>query len=195
MDTSTFRREDQKYSALWVNGYKDANWKRLARAGLRLAESLDGNPTLIDFGFGRGSAMDFFEGRGVEVAGVEISSYAISEQLRRGRKVYHSGLDNLAMLEDDQYNIGFCSDVIEHVPEDLVVPSLDEMTRVCLDYLLLSVCPTPSHHLSLDGENLHLTVRPESWWEELFQKYGEFQRVRFRCSRSARYAIDLKACL
>ena len=31
MDLSVFHREDRKYSALWSNGYRDANWQRLAR--------------------------------------------------------------------------------------------------------------------------------------------------------------------
>jgi len=83
------------------------------------------------------------------------------------------------MLETNKFNVGFCNDVIEHIPEELVLPSLNEMTRVCSDYLLLSVCPTPSHHLSLDGENLHLTVKPELWWEDLLQRYGEVQKVKF----------------
>ncbi len=96
------------------------------------------------------------------------------------------------MIPDNQFKIGFCNDVLEHIPEELVVPSLNEMARVCSDYLLISVCPKPSHHLSLDGENLHLTIKPESSWEELFQKYGNVRKIKFWFSRSARYVIDLK---
>ena len=162
MKESTFQREDLKYSFLWNNGYTDANWKRLAREGIKKIESLEGAPSVIDFGFGRGSAMNFFEERGIEVAGVEISKYAVEEQKKKGKKVYHTSLDNLNMFVDKRFRIGFCNDVIEHIPENLIAQSLDEMTRVCSDYLFLSVCPTPSNHLSQTGENLHLTVRPES---------------------------------
>ncbi len=193
MNSVIFGREDSKYSSLWMSGYKDANWKKLAKIGLTLAKSMGGNPSLVDFGFGRGSAMDFFEEKGLYVEGVEISEYAVRNQERKGRKVYHTSLDNMTMIEDNRFNIGFCNDVIEHIPEDLVIPSLDEMTRVCSDYLLLSVCPTPSHHLSLDGENLHLTVKPESWWKELFRNYGKIQEINLLFRRSARYIIDLKS--
>lgn len=193
MDTHTFQREDKKYSDLWQDGYGNANWQRLANVVARVAESYNEKPYIIDFGFGSGYAMDFFEGRGLCVEGTDISSFAVETQKKKGRRAYHRSLDNLGLLEDNQYNIGFCNDVIEHVPEELVVPSLEEMTRVCSDYLFLSVCPTPSHHLSLEGENLHLTVRPESWWEEKFQKYGSVERIKFWLSRSARYMIDLKS--
>ncbi len=190
MDKVIFQREDSKYSALWGKGYRDANWRKLARVGLKMAKSLGERVSLI--GFGRGSAMDFFEERGIKVGGVEISRYALGKQVRKKRKVYLSSLEILCMLRDKQFNIEFCNDVLEHVPEDLVAPSLNEMSRVCSDYLLISVCPEPSHRLSLEGENLHLTVRPASWWEKLFMNYGKFQRVGFLFGRSARYAVDLK---
>ncbi len=79
MESLIFQKECQKYDVLWMNGYKDANWKRLAKVGLKLAKDI-ANPSLIDFGFGNGSAMDFFENQGVYVEGVEISKYAVTTQ-------------------------------------------------------------------------------------------------------------------
>ncbi|MBS3113718.1 class I SAM-dependent methyltransferase [Candidatus Woesearchaeota archaeon] len=190
MDTIRFGRENRKYSALWQNGYGDANWRRLAKYVLAKVDTSE-RLSLIDFGFGRGAALDFFERHAFYVEGVEISSYAVENQRSKGRSVHYSSLDNLPMLKDGQFSIGFCNDVIEHVPEDLVAPSLEEMTRVCSRYLFISVCPTPSHHLSLNEENLHLTVKPVLWWEEQFKRYGEIERLRFLFSRSARYKINL----
>jgi hypothetical protein len=187
-----FQKEDLKYSALWQNDYKDANWQRLAKVGIRLSKNLDGDKTLVDFGFGRGSAMKFFEDKGFKVSGVEISRYAVDECKKKGMDVYHSSLDALTIFEDDKFKIGFCNDVMEHIPDDSVIGSLDEMARVCSQYLLLSVCPTPSHHLSMEGENLHLTVRPAYWWERRFEKYGRVEKMNFFMSRSLRYVIELK---
>ena len=42
---------------------------------------------LIDFGFGKGTALDFFEQRVSNVTGVEISSYAISKQKKRKKSL------------------------------------------------------------------------------------------------------------
>jgi ubiquinone/menaquinone biosynthesis C-methylase UbiE len=192
MDTNLFRKEDSKYSGLWQNGYKDANWHKLANYALNVANSIDGKVTMVDFGFGKGTAMDFFISNGIDIQGVEISDYAVQTQLSKGKKVYHSSLDNMSMFKNNQFRIGFCNDVIEHVPENLIMPTLREMARVCSDYLLISVCPTPSHHLSLEGENLHLTVKPKEWWEDKSDNYGDVKRVKFFLSRSLRYEIDLK---
>lgn len=136
--------------------------------------------------------MDYFEQRGFYVEGVDISAYAVEEQRKKGRTVYHASLDDLSAIPEKSFDIGFCNDAIEHVPEQLVRPSMDEMARICSSHLLVSVCPTASHHLSSEGENLHLTVRPESWWTELFKEYGNVQKLRFLFSRSARYAINLQ---
>ena len=188
MDEKRFKIEDKKYSGLWKNGYKDANWKKLANEALKM-KSLYKNPSLIDFGLGNGNALDFFEGKDFHVEGVDISSYAVEAQRKSGRKVYHASLDNLSMIKNNQFSVGFCNDVLEHMPEELVAASIKEMSRVCLDYLFISVCPKPSHHLSLEGENLHLTVRPEHWWSEQFSNFGEVKRLRFLFSRSLRYVI------
>ncbi len=189
MDVTTFNKEDKKYSDLWLNDYKDANWLRLAKESSKRVKIP--NPSLIDFGFGKGTALDYFEEKGFYIEGVEISLYAINNQRKKGRKVHHTSLDNLYMLKENQFEIGFCNDVIEHIPERLIVPSLEEITRVCSNYLFISVCPTPSHHLSLEGENLHLTVRPKEWWEKQFEKFGEVEKINFFLSRSLRYIINL----
>lgn len=188
MDPSTFSFEDEKYSALWISGYSDAHWKRLARTALRFASS---EKPIVDFGFGKGSALDYFESHGFPVEGIEISSYAVAEQRKKGRKIYHTSLDDLSMIADDCYTLGFCNDVLEHLPEHVITAALDEMARVCSDYLFVSVCPTPSHHLSLKGENLHLTVQPISWWEERLERYGTLEQLKLFLSRSARYIIHL----
>src|SRR3989344_6355215 len=185
MDLSVFHREDRKYSALWSNGYRDANWQRLARKVLKKVSPNE--HSLVDLGFGKGTAMDFFEQSGFTVAGVDISAYAVEQQERKDRKVYHSSLDHLEVFNTAEFNVGFCNDVIEHVPPELVVSSLEEMARVCSDLLFISVCPTPSHHLSKEGDNLHLTVQPISWWENQFRRLGKVERIPFWFSRSARY--------
>ncbi|MBI4020250.1 MAG: methyltransferase domain-containing protein [Candidatus Aenigmarchaeota archaeon] len=191
MDAATFAKEDRKYSALWQNGYMDANWGRMARKALITMHNASGK-SIVDFGFGRGSAMDYFEGHGFHPQGVDISAYAVEQQRKKGREAYQASLDNLHMFPEHRFNAGFCNDVMEHIPEENVAPSLDEMARVCSEYLFISVCPTPSHHLSLEGENLHLTVRPVEWWEQAFSQYGDVERLKFWLSRSARYVVYLR---
>ncbi len=192
MDAQQFDAEDRKYSELWRGDYKDARWGRLATRLLKYTAHDATHSSLIDFGFGRGAAMDFFERRGVSVAGTEISSYAVQRQRDLGRTVYHASLDNLSMIETGAFQIGFCNDVIEHVPEELVELSLTEMARVCSDFLFLSVCPKPAHHPSPHGGNLHLTVRPRAWWVARLKGHGRVRQFFVPFSRSLRFVIDLR---
>ncbi len=194
MDYELFNREDTKYSDLWQDDYKEAHWKRLAKGVLsevKLSGDIPYNMQLIDFGFGRGSTLEFFSKKGFYVAGNDISAYAVRQQLQKGREVYHSSLDDLSVLRSKRFHIGFSNDVLEHLPEDLIHPSLSEMSRVTSKYLFLSVCPKPSHHKSLGGEPLHLTVKPLAWWEEQLSVYGEVKELKFIFSRSGRYIVKL----
>lgn len=192
MDQATYSREAKKYDWLWANGYRAARWKKLADHTLRRAAGIDATrPALIDLGAGNGEALRYFAQHELEVKGVDISAYAALQLREEGYDVRQASLDDLSMFPTGLFHIGFCNDVIEHVPEELVRPSLEEMARVSRDYLMISVCPTPSHHLSQEGDNLHLTVRPQEWWEEELGRLGEVTQVKFWLSRSLRYEIKL----
>ncbi len=191
MNQKEFKKENEKYSYLWQNNYKEANWKRFAKKAVEIAKSINENAKIIDLGIGNGKALEFFTLNGLDVSGVDISSYAVSEQKKKGYNVYQASLDDLSVFQDNAFDIGFCNDVIEHLPEKLVKPALDEMSRICSTYLLISACPSASHYKSKHGENLHLCVKPVRWWKALFKNYGKVQRARSLFSRSARFIITL----
>jgi SAM-dependent methyltransferase len=193
MNQSIFQRESAKYDALWQDGYRDANWPVLASAVNRNVSTKGHSPSLIDFGFGRGNALAFFQNLGYDVTGVEISSFVVDSQRQSGRRVYHASLDDLGILKDNQFEIGFCNDVLEHMPEEYVRKSLQEMARVCSAYLFISVCPKPAHRTSQDGENLHLTVKPKRWWKKLMCELGDVTTLWPYLSRSGRYKVELPA--
>lgn len=74
MPEDFFKTEDRKYSLLWQDSYKEAHWKKLAS---KLIEQYPPHSSLIDFGFGNGSALRYFHNKGYQVSGVDISSYAV----------------------------------------------------------------------------------------------------------------------
>jgi len=189
MDELQFQRIQQMYNHLWQNGYGDANWKRLAN--IVIERNKGGDNSLIDFGFGTAKAMRFFRNNGFYVEGVEISSYAIQLANQNGFRVYHVSVDNLESTFKGTFGIGFCNDVLEHLPEESVPRAIKEMAKVCHSKLYISVCPTISHNKSLDGKNLHLTVKPEEWWTQQLLRVGEVEKLRFMFSRSLRYEVRL----
>lgn len=190
MEHGFFREEDRKYSSLWADNYASANWSVLARTVARhFPASLPYRKKLIDFGFGNGESLNFFEQRGFKVAGVDISVYAVEKQREKGRTVHHASIDVMPMLRDNEYEIGFCNDVLEHLPTPCIAPALREMIRICSEVLYISVCPTLSHALSKNGENLHLTVQPKKWWDIQLIQFGEIKYLWRPFRRSLRYIL------
>lgn len=61
-------------------------------------------------------------------------------------------------------------DVLEHLPEDEVMPALREMARVARWYCF-SIATAPSRIL-WQGQNLHPTVRPLDWWLDRIREAG-----------------------
>jgi len=188
MNLSQFQDEDRKYSILWSSNYSSAKWKKLAK---KLVQN-EKRGKLIDLGFGNGESLNYFLKKGFDTYGVEISCLCVDNAIKKGFNVYHGSLDNLNFYPDSYFEFGFCNDVIEHLPEELIIDSLREIKRICSKKLYLSVCPTLSHHLSAKGENLHLTVKPKEWWESQFNEVGEVKHVKFAFSRSLRYVINFQ---
>ena len=72
-------------------------------------------------------------------------------------------------------------DALEHLlPED-VDPVLTEMRRLGRSggYFIFSISTRPSR-ITVDGANLHPTVRPQDWWADRISRVG---RVESACSR------------
>lgn len=191
MDAEIIKREDEKYSWLYRHSYSEGSWGKLAKIALYELKSHHKNPQLhlIDFGCGRGGAMDFFTKRGINCEGVEISSFLCDKLRSEGKRVYHASIDHLFMIKDKSYDIGFSNDVLEHVPQNYVGESVSEMARVTRDYLFLRISLTPSKNLSREGENLHLTVWDTTKWCTLIEKFGETKVIRTPFSKHITFVV------
>jgi len=125
--------------------------------------------TIIDFGCGTGDAARKFADKGHLVMVVDIVRDALRPE---------HGLDDrffLASLHELPANLpradwGFCSDVMEHLPEKWVDSALAGI-RKKVDKCFFSISGNPDGWGALIGEKLHLTVKPFAWWEEKIKKY------------------------
>ena len=67
---------------------------------------------------------------------------------------------------DNDYNICYCLDVLEHIPLDQIEKSLDNLFKLKCKTWVLSISCRPSGILGPNKENLHLTV----WKHQVWQK-------------------------
>lgn len=109
----------------------------------------------------------------IEAHGVDISEYAIE----RGRK---EGIKNLRVgdicqlhFKDKEFEFVVCCDTLEQIPEDegQLGQAIDELIRVCHDFIVVTVrIPDPPTD-SILGEGYH-SIHDQNWWVNEFEKRG-----------------------
>jgi ubiquinone/menaquinone biosynthesis C-methylase UbiE len=175
MDLVDFNYQDNKYSQLSNIDYRESKYKKLMR--ILFKENSPENISVIDLGFGNGDSLLDFKKKGYNVTGVEISTILVKKS-SDFFDTYHTSLDNLSMFDNSQFNLGFCSNVLEHIEEKYLHKTLEEMIRVCDSKIYLSVSPYKSHQRSVFDKELHLTVKSKEEWESFLSEYGKIERIK-----------------
>lgn len=92
--------------------------------------------SVLDIGCGEGSNLLFFKSNwpGVELAGADVSAAALELTRKVVPEARLYGFDSQKEKLDRQFDLVFCSDVLEHIPEDeAVIKNLYAMTgKYCL---------------------------------------------------------------
>lgn len=84
--------------------------------------------------------------------------------------LYDPGVPKFSDKPTGQFGGVICSDVMEHLAEDQVPGILDDLIGYVEPggWLFLGISCRPANKLFKDGvlagQNMHLTVRPPSWW-------------------------------
>jgi len=142
--------------------------------GLALFQRLDIQLTgerIIEFGAGTGALSQHLERMGNEVTAIEVSEVAFARIPVR-RKVRGDCI-TLAMI-DEHFDRFVSTDVLEHLTENDLRIVFRQAARLA-DSMLVTVSTRPSGLLGPNGENLHLTVRPVSWWVAQLQEFFDVQ--------------------
>jgi len=108
--------------------------------------------TAIDYGCGKAITHDKFN-------------------VKRLLKLEEVTLYDPAVLKYSAYpskpaDLVICTDVLEHVPEHLVDDVLADISSLALKAVYLTISTAPARKTFKDGDNLHLTQKPLSWWHK-----------------------------
>jgi hypothetical protein len=110
--------------------------------------------TALDFGCGRGDPW---------------KRYSFQDKLRLDSiALYDPAFPKHDKLPDGTFDAVLCSDVLEHVPEDEVVDFVNRLFDYAEKMVWASVCCRPAKKKLPDGTNMHVTVRPIEWWQDVF---------------------------
>lgn len=141
--------------------------------------------SIVDIGCGEGGAgLRFAEG-GMAVNWVDITESALDPRVPRSRfmraPIWSIGWR--AMRPGTGWDYGFCCDVLEHIPPEYAMLCLEKITSACRTSWL-QVCNVPDQFGAVIGKQLHLTVRPFSWWRDRIGEFGDLIEARDLCGNS-----------
>ena len=135
-----------------------------------------GAESFLDYGCGQSDLRNFIKKN--KSTGVSIS---------RGFDPAIPGIDELPRC---RFDVVMCSDVVEHVPEDeldCLLANLKSLSRYPHRVMIVACC-RPALNTFEDGENMHCTVKPVSWWIDKVREHFPDTRLAARWPRK-RYLI------
>ncbi len=101
-------------------------------------------------------------------------------------KFYDPAIPRIDMPPVGIYDVGICTDVMEHIPEDEIDGTLDRMAKVCGDWLFI-IDNKVALQLLPDGSNAHVSQHDADWWAHRLRKV--FPQVKtWRCDSTRFYA-------
>lgn len=163
--------EIKKYDTVFRDeGYRS----RQASQGLRYVAKLCADykfSTVLDVGCGPGWSVLELLLRGKKAQGVEPCKYLFTQELRvpAGLGIVKEGLATAIPFPADSFDLVFCTDVLEHLPEKDVNQAISELVRISKKYVFASVCSQEA--ICFPELKLHQTVKPRNWWLEQFGKF------------------------
>lgn len=176
-------QEKEKYSEIWnIDEYKGADSPGLENVK-NFIKVL--NPpswaSVIDLGCGSGLAGIELEKLGFDTWYLDITSMALLSDVNKDKFIESPLWKNWGNAKHFKWEYGYCCDVLEHIPTEYVMLCVSQILRRCeVAWLHISQMPDKFGPLLL-GEDLHLTVRPFTWWLLRLQTLGEVTDARDLC--------------
>lgn len=83
---------------------------------------------------------------------------------------YDPGVPSIDTVPTGKFDLVLCTDVMEHVEEQFVVPTLQRLYDYTRYTTVFNIACTPSKSLLPNGQNAHVTVKPPAWWRERIER-------------------------
>ena len=180
--------EREKYERMWaVSDYRTMSpgeqWLPMFLNMARDHRKDDGD-RLLDAGCGTGRVGAKLAACGFDVELMDLSDAGLEvDTLRFTRQPLWEPID-------EQYEFGIACDVLEHVPQEFTMLTVDNLLQSC-DHLFLTVCTEPDKFGARIGEPLHLTVQPFVWWRDRLREIAVVEEAR-DCMNTAVFYLGSK---
>jgi hypothetical protein len=104
----------------------------------------------------------------------------LAEQLKPGQVVsYDPYVETYSKPPWNQsFDVVFSSDVLEHLPQREIEVFAANVFRCRPEFVFLNISTRPAHKTFSSGENVHVTVKPATWWQNTL---GTFWSPAYDC--------------
>jgi SAM-dependent methyltransferase len=127
----------------------------------------------LDVGCGRANGVQYAREQGHDVYGCDVSESAKKCWAERGVLDYCTVCSAAKLpYQDNEFDFIVCSEVMEHIPEDSILPSLKEIFRIGSDKYLFTIALKPEG-IPIGGYiQTHITLKSPEWWFQRFEEAG-----------------------
>ena len=121
---------------------------------------------ILDIGAGDGAASRILKDKGHQVEAFDL----VGDDWPHADIPIHVGSIWAGLPQG--FDIGYCCDVMEHLPTQFVGLSVHQILASCKSAFLQIAFFDDIYHASMIGESLHLTVKPFLWWRDTLREIG-----------------------
>ena len=158
--------EKAKYENLW-RSEKYQPSKTQATIVSALMGSGYANGKILELGCGNGVATEALINHGLDAQGADITLEGLV--VNRNGHYTEAPLWNMP-FEDNAFDMTFSTDVLEHLPPDKVLDSIEEIMRVTKG---ITIHVIANFSCTSYGQELHLTQQPIEWWRKQFNSFAD----------------------
>lgn len=166
--------EQEKYQRMWdIPSYRNiAPGEEVADVFLGLIKDMN-YARIIDFGSGTGrGALKIKHNTAAEVLMLDFADNCLDENVRLSLdESFKFSICDLTKNVEQNGDIGYCTDVLEHIEPDKVIQVIKNILTSC-PQAFFQISTVPDRMGKLIGKDLHLTVRPSDWWIKTFESLG-----------------------
>ena len=164
----------EKYKLFHKNGTKNISGSKtfagysLTKWIMKIKEIIDhsNSSSLIDYGCGKA----FLYNNKFKIGNKEFNGLSdlwnINEIF-----LYDPGVEQYSVYPHKQFDGLICTDVIEHIPEDDILNFIDNLFQISKKFVFIVIATIPATKYFDSGENIHLCLKDEKSWKEIFLIY------------------------
>lgn len=134
---------------------------------------------VLDAGIGSGKGALALRAAGYEVRGCDLTDAGLVDEAKdipfATACLWHPLRPQLGVGWVDAV---YCTDVLEHLPEQFTMLAVDQMLRLATRGVFLSVSTQPDAFGAWVGKSLHQTVRPFVWWRDSLRELARVVEAR-----------------